>query len=110
MNKTFVGRLNAWLAAARVYDPAPPPGWELDINFGTSGVLATGTGFFAYALKPLSTNNTVDPTSRLLVFRGTELSDLRDIYADASDVGRDQFLSAQEKINSYTGNRGATAC
>ena len=74
-----------------------PVGWELDTTFATNGQRAGESGVYVYALKPVGT----DDGRRILAFRGTELPNARDLYADATNIGKTQFLDAQSTVNQW---------
>ena len=55
--------------ANAVYGPLTlPDGWQLDTSFNTTGQFSGATGVYAYALKPIGT----DDGRRILAFRGTD--------------------------------------
>ena len=78
----FVTLQEAQQAAEKVYDGlgSIPAGWVIDPALGVGGALASQSGGYVYALKP------VDETDdrRMLVFRGTEVTatNVKDLFAD----------------------------
>ena len=83
-----------------------PDGWELDTtlidsNHGTVGYIDLPNGFYAYALKPIASNHNVAASTRILAFRGTEMSKATDLYADTSDIGQKQFDTAKPEIDRW---------
>ncbi|MDF0665708.1 MAG: calcium-binding protein [Nitrospira sp.] len=88
-----VSLVEAREAADRVYNElgSLPTGWTIDATFGLngSGQVTGSAGGYVYALKPAGT----DDGQRMLVFRGTELTltNLKDLFADMTDIGRIQF-------------------
>ena len=90
--------------ADRVYNglSSVPVGWQIDTSFGDAGELMGDSGGYVYALKPLDPND----TRRILAFRGTEVSltNLKDVYADVSTIGREQFSDLRTDVNSWLAN------
>ncbi len=88
-------------AADRVYTglTSVPLGWEVDTRFGDGGQSTSDSGGYVYALKPLDSND----TRRILAFRGTEvtLTNMKDVYADVTDIGRRQFTDLRNAVNSW---------
>ncbi len=74
-----------------------PAGWQLDTTFAANGQRTGASGVYVYALKPAGS----DDGRRILAFRGTELPNARDLYADATNIGKTQFLNAQSDINRW---------
>jgi len=79
-----------------------PLGWEVDTSFGNGGEATSDNGGYVYALKPLDPND----TRRILAFRGTEVSltNLKDVYADVTNIGRDQFSELRNDVNNWLAN------
>lgn len=88
----------------RVYSglSSVPVGWQVDTSFGDAGELMGDSGGYVYALKPIDPND----TRRILAFRGTEVSltNLKDVYADVSTIGREQFSDLRTDVNSWLAN------
>ena len=87
-----------------------PFGWEIDTALNKDGVLAglpgeinLPNGLYAYALKPIPSNTSVDANVRILAFRGTELTltKFKDLYTDFTDIGKTQFGSASQVVNQW---------
>ncbi|MGE3979176.1 MAG: hypothetical protein AB7F94_16575, partial [Nitrospira sp.] len=74
-----------------------PVGWELDTSFNTTGEFTGSSGVYVYALKPIG----ADDGRRILAFRGTEFPNARDLYADFTDIGKEQFQNAQSSVNQW---------
>jgi Ca2+-binding RTX toxin-like protein len=72
-----------------------PAGWQLDTTFDEDGQFTGQSGVYAYALKPIGS----DDGRRILAFRGTDT--VLDLYADATNIGRDQFQNAQSAVNRW---------
>ena len=72
-----------------------PDGWQLDASFAANGQLIGASGLYAYALKPIGT----DDGRRILAFRGTDT--VLDLYADATNIGRTQFGEAFPLVNQW---------
>ncbi len=72
-----------------------PAGWQLDTTFSINGELTGASGVYAYALKPIG----IDDGRRILAFRGTDT--VLDLYADATNIGRNQFRNAQSAVNQW---------
>jgi hypothetical protein len=75
----------------------PPVGWQLDTSFNITGEFTGTSGVYAYALKPIGT----DDGRRILAFRGTEFPNARDLYADATNIGKTQFAEALPFVNQW---------
>ena len=88
---SFINTELARQTAERVYSGITSvlPGWQIDTSFGVGGETIGDSGGYVYALKPLDPND----GRRILAFRGTEVSltNLKDVYADVTTIGRDQF-------------------
>lgn len=98
----FLNTEQARQVAEKVYGGklSIPPGWQLDTSFGDLGESDRPAGGYAYALMP------IDPADnrRILAFRGTEevaLANLKDVYADVTTIGRDQFAELRNDVNAY---------
>ena len=76
-----------------------PAGWVLDLTFGEneSGQVSGSAGGYVYALKPADT----DDGTRMLVFRGTEVTvtNVRDVFADVTDIGKTQFSQLRAGVD-----------
>ncbi|MDK2745044.1 MAG: hypothetical protein NDI90_19270 [Nitrospira sp. BO4] len=99
---SFVSLNFAREIAADAYDRVIPIGWELDTTFNDTGELSLSSGFYAYALKPVGSND----GTRILAFRGTEMTlvNMKDLFADLSDIGRAQFGEASPIVNEWLAN------
>jgi hypothetical protein len=96
---------------------AIPDGWVIDGSFnqvavqnpdGTTTIIENGelslaNGFYAYALKPSTSNTSVPADTRVLAFRGTEftLATITDLYGDADSIGASQFGAAASTVNQW---------
>lgn len=74
-----------------------PEGWQLDTTFDEDGQFTGQTGVYVYALKPIGS----DDGRRILDFRGTEFPNARDLHADFSDIGKEQFQNTQSAVNQW---------
>jgi hypothetical protein len=74
-----------------------PTGWQLDTSFGANGQFTGSSGVYVYALKPVG----ADDGRRILAFRGTEFPNARDLYADATNIGKTQFAEAFPLVNQW---------
>jgi hypothetical protein len=76
-----------------------PFGWEVDTSFGNGGEATSDNDGYVYALKPLDPND----DRRILAFRGTELSlmNVKDLYSDLTDIGREQFDALRDDVNRW---------
>ncbi|MDH5336384.1 MAG: putative Ig domain-containing protein [Nitrospira sp.] len=76
-----------------------PFGWEVDTSFGNGGEATSDNGGYVYALKSLDPND----DRRILAFSGTEVSltNLKDLFADVTDIGRDQFSQLRNDVNRW---------
>lgn len=97
----FVSLTEAHQAAEKVYGGINsfPSGWQIDSTFGDNGERQGPSGGYVYALKPAG----VDDGRRMLVFRGTELTltNLNDLFADVTDIGKAQFSELDEFVNPW---------
>lgn len=96
---SFLSTVLAREVADRVYTgtSSVPVGWQVDTSFGNGGQLEGDEGGYVYALKPIDIND----TRRILAFRGTEitLTNVKDLYADAADIGKAQFQELSDDVN-----------
>ena len=97
----FIATELAGEIADRVYSglSSIPGGWQIDTSFGNGGEATSDNGGYVYALKSLDPNN----DRRILAFSGTEVSltNLKDLFADVTDIGSEQFSQLRNAVNHW---------